>query len=1855
MRKSSLTAIGLAILLGGLFFPALAQDLRVEQREAEWNQHPAPQSTFVRQTDPNKVVLFQVPSDWKQGQQDKLIFNGPHDTTLNVVVDQIPDGLPLRDYASSLTQSLRSVPDGADSLIVRRTAMAALDAREMVIEIDGGTEELSRRIIWTTVSGPNAINLILITPVSKTAETEPLFKAVVQSVMLVDKQDYAGYEILRSGVIKDSGPQRVDEVQSIAASFTALDGSKRRANISRLATIFSSTPAVAIDLVLDRRPMVRAAVFEALAMSRNKQLEKFRLRALDDPELFVAEQAARSLAADPNVVEVLRNHSLDWFAVESLARVWPFLSKETQVKILRENLEQKLIPAPTIVASPPKARPAAGKRKVPDVTVTTTILPPGTVSILQSTATYDPSRHLNALTLLQDLPVSDIKVPFAKLLTAQSDTLTTLALQVASERNESLPAAELLKLLPSFNGDIRILAAWHLGDSGSVGDIKTIEGYFTNPPTVGMTNATRTIDSTALFKDELQSTIRKIRFRDQMATASGDARRNLIKTGLADPKIAEWVWTRFVMENFADEQNSKTKADPQRPLQVLPLGQNLFPKDVSLYAAFPQPAVAFGKLNSAFDGVQLESARSQANLVLVLSVLREQLAQLFDSPPGASPMTYSGINTNEPIALASWSAAGAPIGFRSAERQAIILRISDRPRFERSLALYQDNVGNFRGLTSALSGGLRLLTFLPAFLPITARAMFDGSVSPTKQPLTKYTFVGATEWNGFPIKVIEQRRIESSGRMTTDAAYLTYLGDTAVLAPDLLSLKDVLTRASSQQPTLASNRDFKRIIENPGENSGEAIYLSDISRLIAEPGTGEDSQKDAVTESGALRISNPSIESLYRIGFSRGDSLKSLIPFHPEALSAPRELLPSSTIAYYFMNIDGVTGWKSWANPVLSAERRKDLTSIWAIDFEKEVLPELGPECGVAVLGLPDIFKAEWNVPWVAFARLKSDKLTQAFASGKLLSASGGPGPIHLKQKSGDLYVALNGNFLVVSNTLAAMDALKQKEKLITSRDFSRAAKRAPANVVAFGGYSLEAAIAAIGDSGFDPMKTQQSALMTSLTNAFHSPNFYATATPESLEGRFSLSMDREGRFSVGELSSLSKEYALTYAQVETHGVPIQNQERLNSLKLRIQATAAGEIDRIKEDVTSTHQTARKLSETELELKILPRKSEPKSRLLLPIKGAEFEPYLQPAREIRSDDKSVIEKARSIAGEERDAWKIASKLADWTYKNITWKRVDDATAAQTLATLEADCLEFSQLFVAMARSLGLPARLVSGLAYSGESFGGHAWVEVYVGEWIELDPTWGTNFVDATHIRNSANGTLLTYASLNLIRLEVLEAPRGEAAFQKDPRSLTEVLSQELPKGSLTALTSALDLAVLTEENGKLGTWDSLSDPERQTMAGAYRRVLLEINAGYRNEKDQERELQLLQVKENGDRAEGVVLDSKFDSLLKFRFVRRKGAWFLTELYQADSNLHVISETLQPAIRTILARRNNKAARGQSVSEFVRAMVMMQKDPQAAVGIVDRALKEDPKSRGFRHLKALALVKVDKADEAIQLWNELAAEVDPFPPAVLRLAEQYEFAEEKEKQKLAIEFYTRYGVLEPADPRRHSSLAGLYERGGDDVRAEVEYRAAIDAEPSNTLHRINLAAFFALRKRFTEAGIVIDEAEKKPKADEDPFGDLMMHLYMTEDEETIPEELSRRQPQRMQKSHQANLYLAYAFLDNAKALQAIPVLKKAVALKNDSWEAYEAMARGYRLLRNWSAALIAADTSIKLNAESSDGYFNRACALARLGRIQDALKALEKAVELEPYLNIMIAEEADLKNLADTPRFKKLLPAEEEK
>jgi hypothetical protein len=92
----------------------------------------------------------------------------------------------------------------------------------------------------------------------------------------------------------------------------------------------------------------------------------------------------------------------------------------------------------------------------------------------------------------------------------------------------------------------------------------------------------------------------------------------------------------------------------------------------------------------------------------------------------------------------------------------------------------------------------------------------------------------------------------------------------------------------------------------------------------------------------------------------------------------------------------------------------------------------------------------------------------------------------------------------------------------------------------------------------------------------------------------------------------------------------------------------------------------------------------------------------------------------------------------------------DAPPTSVLETIESrigECTEFADLLTTLARSVGLPARTVMGLAYADgaePALAFHAWNEVAVdGIWQAVDPTWNQLRVDATHIPLPANQAAL--------------------------------------------------------------------------------------------------------------------------------------------------------------------------------------------------------------------------------------------------------------------------------------------------------------------------------------------------------------------------------------------------------------------------------------------------------------------------------------------------------------------------------
>jgi transglutaminase-like putative cysteine protease/Flp pilus assembly protein TadD len=949
------------------------------------------------------------------------------------------------------------------------------------------------------------------------------------------------------------------------------------------------------------------------------------------------------------------------------------------------------------------------------------------------------------------------------------------------------------------------------------------------------------------------------------------------------------------------------------------------------------------------------------------------------------------------------------------------------------------------------------------------------------------------------------------------------------------------------------------------------------------------------------------------------------------------------------MNVDLAGLWSSQAKDFFTLLDVEAFEKLWALDFKQEVLPELGPECGGVVLELPDLMTVSGG-SLAFFCKLKSNKLGEALKTGKLFR---GVGPVtdftELKVTDVSFFFTVRNGFLVVANSAKGLAAFDGKSSLAATRDYSRAAAKVPGGIIAFGGYNLEAAVAAASKATHEGPRAEAANLLFSIASAFHSQNFYATATAGTIEGRSSVAMDREGRYPVADLSYLPRGTNITFVTVEPGGIPITDQNRLSSLVLRVRAKSPGPIDNIKDDIKSTDQIVEQNAATELRLTIPARRGSVDKEIELPIKDPALEPYLKATVEFPADNKEVVDQAREIAGKDRDAWSVARKLADWTHKNLVWKQVVSASASQTLATREADCSEFSQLFVSMARSLGLPARMVSGLAYSGNSFGGHAWVEVWVGKWIELDPTWGTAFVDATHIRNTSNALVMS-AALNLIELEVLETKRTVADFQKTSRGLAEHLLNAIPNGDRSEVEAAIDLATLTDEYMGAGTWSTMTPGERDQMSSAYRRLLNEIIQGYGDANSLGQKMRLLHLDEKGDQAEAVYLLSP-DELLKARLVRRNELWHLVELLQADFALHTASEMLQPTIETLKKTRSGQKAPRAGLSDFVRIMFLIESNPAKSIEVADAALKVQPKDKGLRFLKALALLTMeDREEEGVTLLRELSNEA--FSPAVYKLADSLRVSEDENENKQAVELYERYTSLEPHDPRGFRDLAIAYDNVEECEKAEPAYRKAIALDPGNTDGYLNLIVYLALHDRVAEVRPVLEAGEKHKTEDEDVFGSALQNLYF-DDKVDHAEKLAASEPVRMKTSYLANITMARIHSSNGRIATALQLFNIAAQLDKKSPYPHIGMAQAYRKQSRWALALKAADKAIVLDATESEGYYQRACALTRLGRIKEALAALTKSVELDPEQTEYMVEEADLKALAKMPAFKKLIPQDQ--
>jgi transglutaminase-like putative cysteine protease len=160
---------------------------------------------------------------------------------------------------------------------------------------------------------------------------------------------------------------------------------------------------------------------------------------------------------------------------------------------------------------------------------------------------------------------------------------------------------------------------------------------------------------------------------------------------------------------------------------------------------------------------------------------------------------------------------------------------------------------------------------------------------------------------------------------------------------------------------------------------------------------------------------------------------------------------------------------------------------------------------------------------------------------------------------------------------------------------------------------------------------------------------------------------------------------------------------------------------------------------------------------------------LQPEPLIESDDPQIkAEAERAVAGADGDRAR-AERLTRHVNAMLDKKpTMSLPSAREVLRTRVGDCNEHTTLYVAMARAIGIPARIAVGLAFVRGVQGAfyyHAWPEVYLEEgggglWLPVDPTFNQFPADATHVRLARGGLDKQAAIVPMIgrlRMEVLD------------------------------------------------------------------------------------------------------------------------------------------------------------------------------------------------------------------------------------------------------------------------------------------------------------------------------------------------------------------------------------------------------------------------------------------------------------------------------------------------------------------
>jgi hypothetical protein len=168
--------------------------------------------------------------------------------------------------------------------------------------------------------------------------------------------------------------------------------------------------------------------------------------------------------------------------------------------------------------------------------------------------------------------------------------------------------------------------------------------------------------------------------------------------------------------------------------------------------------------------------------------------------------------------------------------------------------------------------------------------------------------------------------------------------------------------------------------------------------------------------------------------------------------------------------------------------------------------------------------------------------------------------------------------------------------------------------------------------------------------------------------------------------------------------------------------------------------------------------------------------FLGAGKDIPTNEGGILSQARSLTQESRTVQEAVTVIFNWIVDNFTYDagRNTPQDGRSVFYSKRGSCVGYTNLSIAMLRSLGIPARYAHGYLPPGYDWGiskkywgvqisgggYHAWVEVYYPDvgWCFSDLLHSKNFVDPFHVLRYTDGVNLNPRNVQGGSLDVEDA-----------------------------------------------------------------------------------------------------------------------------------------------------------------------------------------------------------------------------------------------------------------------------------------------------------------------------------------------------------------------------------------------------------------------------------------------------------------------------------------------------------------